>query len=73
MSPTGTIFSVIQTKNIIDENHFRAIADKKWFIYVYGRVTYSDMFDMKDTTLFYYIYDYDAKSFKVISTYNEIK
>jgi len=73
MPPTGTINSVIQTQNAINENNFKAIVDKKWFIYVYGRVTYSDMFDMKDTTLFYYIYDYDASGFKIISNYNEIK
>jgi len=73
LPPSEVTFYKMPTDGKIDKLAFESYNKKEFFMYVYGRIAYSDPFKGKDTTTFCSYYDVDIKTFRSTPFYNTMK
>lgn len=73
--PNGTIFVVISTGRKhaegVTEQGLKAITSGELVIWVYGTITYDDIFETRQATMFCYMLHPDGKTFVAAEVYND--
>jgi hypothetical protein len=73
--PNGTIFVVISTGRKhaegVTEQGLKAITTGELVIWVYGTITYDDIFETRQATMFCYMLHPDGKTFAAAEVYND--
>ncbi|MGA3287511.1 MAG: hypothetical protein ABSD46_08790 [Bacteroidota bacterium] len=71
--PSEILFATLVSDGKLTNEEIDNFRRGNWYLYVYGMITYSDVFNGKDTTTFCFMLDYSSKMFYAGRYNNRIK